>query len=163
MSALLTCTLLVQTHGYASRVQFRLACTKIPKDVLLLEIGPHALMRSPLRQNRSDLQYVATMKKGESAVDTLAAAVADLWRKGAIFSWPASAAPSAGVHPEREAQDTPFLAELVMTLRPTACTVPCHGPAFQHSWGLGAGMLCTAHVSDTIGDETRRECVSLWT
>ena len=42
----------LQTHGYASRVQFRLACTKIPKDVLLLEIGPHALMRSPLRQNR---------------------------------------------------------------------------------------------------------------
>ena len=94
----------VQTHGYASRVQFRLACTKIPKDVLLLEIGPHALMRSPLRQNRSDLQYVATMKKGESAVETLSAAVADLWRKGAIFSWPASAAPSAGVHPEREPQ-----------------------------------------------------------
>ncbi len=97
----------VQTHGYASRVQFRLACTKIPKDVLLLEIGPHALMRSPLRQNRSDLQYVATMKKGESAVETLSAAVADLWRKGAIFSWPASAAPSAGVHPEREPQQKP--------------------------------------------------------
>ena len=83
-------------------MQFRLACTKIPKDVLLLEIGPHALMRSPLRQNRSDLQYVATMKKGESAVETLSAAVADLWRKGAIFGWPASAAPSAGAHPERE-------------------------------------------------------------
>ena len=98
----------VQTHGYASRVQFRLACSKIPKDVLLLEIGPHALMRSPLRQNRSDLQYVATMKKGESAVETLSAAVADLWRKGAIFSWPASAAPSAGAHPERECEEAPF-------------------------------------------------------
>ena len=83
-------------------MQFRLACTKIPKDVLLLEIGPHALMRSPLRQNRSDLQYVATMKKGENAVETLKAAVADLWRKGAIFNWPASTAPSAGAHPERE-------------------------------------------------------------
>lgn len=94
----------MQTHGYASRVQFRLACTKIPKDVLLLEIGPHALMRSPLRQNRSDLQYVATMKKGESAVDTLTAAVADLWRKGAIFNWPASSAPSAGAHPECESR-----------------------------------------------------------
>ena len=48
----------MQTHGYASRVQFRLACSKIPKDTLLLEIGPHALMRSPLRQNRSDLQVL---------------------------------------------------------------------------------------------------------
>lgn len=83
-------------------MQFRLACTKIPKDVLLLEIGPHALMRSPLRQNRSDLQYVATMKKGDSAVDTLTAAVADLWRKGAIFNWPALSAPAAAAHPERE-------------------------------------------------------------
>jgi fatty acid synthase len=46
------CCAAPQTHGYGSRVQFRLACTKIPKDVLLLEIGPHALMRSPLRQNR---------------------------------------------------------------------------------------------------------------
>lgn len=93
---------MVQTHGYASRVQFRLACTKIPKDVVLLEIGPHALMRSPLRQNRSDLQYVATMKKGESAIDTLKAAVAELWRKGATFTWPTSPAPSPSEHPERE-------------------------------------------------------------
>ena len=49
-----------QTHGYASRVQFRLACTKIPKDVILLEIGPHALMRSPLRQNRCALCFTST-------------------------------------------------------------------------------------------------------
>ncbi|CAK0786732.1 hypothetical protein CVIRNUC_009946 [Coccomyxa viridis] len=89
-----------QTHGYASRVQFRLACSKIPKDVLLLEIGPHALMRSPLRQNRSDLQYVATMKKGESAVETLKVAVADLWRKGAVFDWPTATAPAPAEHPE---------------------------------------------------------------
>ena len=122
----------VQTHGYASRVQFRLACTKIPKDVLLLEIGPHALMRSPLRQNRSDLQYVATMKKGESAVDTLTAAVADLWRKGAIFNWPASSAPSAGSHPERESQapDSHLLSCL-------ACTTSTEiFPIFASSHGL---------------------------
>ena len=96
-------TVAAQTHGYASRVQFRLACSKIPKDVILLEIGPHALMRSPLRQNRSDLQYVATMKKGDSAVDTLKAAVADLWRKGASIRWSTSATPTPSAVPEREA------------------------------------------------------------
>lgn len=90
-----------QTHGYASRVQFRLACSKIPKDVILLEIGPHALMRSPLRQNRSDLQYVATMKKGDSAVDTLKAAIADLWRKGAAINWSTSVTPAPSATPER--------------------------------------------------------------
>ena len=45
-------------------------------------------------------QYVATMKKGESAVETLKAAVADLWRKGAVFNWPASMAPAPAEHPE---------------------------------------------------------------
>lgn len=92
---------MVQTHGYASRVQFRLACSKIPKDVIVLEIGPHALMRSPLRQNRSDLQYVATMKKGDSAVETLKAAVAELWRKGATIAWPTAPTPTPSELPER--------------------------------------------------------------
>ena len=50
---------------------------------------------------RPDLQYVATMKKGESAVDTLAAAVADLWRKGASIAWPVAPAPAPGPDPER--------------------------------------------------------------
>ncbi|EIE23140.1 hypothetical protein COCSUDRAFT_47508 [Coccomyxa subellipsoidea C-169] len=94
------CSGAYQTHGYASRVQFRLACSKIPKDVILLEIGPHALMRSPLRQNRSDLQYVATMKKGDSAVDTLKAAIADLWRKGAAINWSTSVTPAPSATPE---------------------------------------------------------------
>ena len=130
MLAVLDWDVLAQTHGYASRVQFRLACSKIPKDVLLLEIGPHALMRSPLRQNRSDLQYVATMKKGESAVETLSAAVADLWRKGAIFNWPVSAAPSAGAHPERESEDAPFTPG------------PLHSSTFGMRPSIGRIRLC---------------------
>ncbi len=47
-----------------------------------------------------DLQYVATMKKGESAVETLKVAVADLWRKGAVFDWPTATAPAPAEHPE---------------------------------------------------------------
>jgi fatty acid synthase len=90
-----------QTHGYASRVLFRQACAYIPKNVILLEIGPHAQMRSPLRHNRSDLQYVATMKKGDSAVDTIKAAVADLWRKGASVRWPVFPTPAPSATPER--------------------------------------------------------------
>ncbi len=50
---------------------------------------------------RPDLQYVATMKKGESAVDTLRAAVAELWRKGAAIAWPVPPAPAPGAAPER--------------------------------------------------------------
>ena len=50
-------------------MQFRLACSKIPKDVLLLEIGPHALMRSPLRQNRSDLQVQCRISASQRLMD----------------------------------------------------------------------------------------------
>ena len=39
-----------------STVSFTEACAAIPADVLLLEIGPHLIMRSPLRQNRPTLQ-----------------------------------------------------------------------------------------------------------
>ena len=42
-------------QSYVSRVRFVEACTAIPGDALLLEIGPHALLRSPLRQNRATL------------------------------------------------------------------------------------------------------------
>lgn len=125
--------MLLQTHGYASRVQFRLACSKIPKDVIMLEIGPHALMRSPLRQNRSDLQYVATMKKGESAVDTLKAAIADLWRKGASITWSTPATPSPSATPERTplSHPSPNILSLSKTINTYWCML-CPGVLQMH-------------------------------
>lgn len=118
--------------------------------MLLLEIGPHALMRSPLRQNRSDLQYVASMKKGENAVETLKAAVADLWRKGASFNWPASAAPSAGAHPERE----PLASAASTNPRHQISQEPCPLPLF---WGNSIeGVRETARRSSTFAGDASR-------
>ena len=77
----------VQVQSYKSRVLFKGACSAIPEDALLLEIGPHAIMRSPLRQNCAGLPYVSTMKKGEDGTLTLREAVAGLWRKGAALKW----------------------------------------------------------------------------
>ena len=76
-----------QVQSYKSRVLFKGACGAIPEDALLLEIGPHAIMRSPLRQNCAGLPYVSTMKKGEDGTLTLREAVAGLWRKGAALTW----------------------------------------------------------------------------
>ena len=39
-------------HGFACQVLFQQACARIPKGALCLEVGPHALLRTPLRQNR---------------------------------------------------------------------------------------------------------------
>lgn len=42
---------LPQVMSYKSRVLFKGACEQIPKEAVLLEIGPHSIMRSALRQN----------------------------------------------------------------------------------------------------------------
>ena len=74
-------------QSYKSRVLFKGACSAIPEDALLLEVGPHAIMRAPLRQNCAALPYVNVMKKGEDATLSLREAVAGLWRKGAALKW----------------------------------------------------------------------------
>lgn len=74
-------------QSYKSRVQFKAACAAIPEDAILLEVGPHAIMRAPLRQNCAALPYVGSMKKGDDATLSLREAVAGLWRKGAALKW----------------------------------------------------------------------------
>ncbi len=74
-------------QSYTSHVRFTEACAAIPADALLLEVGPHALLRSPLRQNRATLPYVSVMKKDAEAGATLRNGAADLWRKGAAMTW----------------------------------------------------------------------------
>ena len=71
-------------------------------------MGPHALLRSPLRQSRPDLPYVSLMRKGECGLDTLAAAVGDLWRKGAAVQWPSNPTPDGVKGAEREQPFPPF-------------------------------------------------------
>ena len=54
----------------------------------------------PCRPHRPDLQYVAAMRKDEDAVQTVPAAVAELWLKGASIKWhaPAAAISEPGEH-----------------------------------------------------------------
>ena len=70
------------------------AMAAIPSDAVLVEIGPHSVLRSPLRQGRPDLGYVALMQKGKCGLGSLSRAVADLWLKGAAIQWPAEEVPS---------------------------------------------------------------------
>ena len=81
------CTLL-QVHAYRNMVTFTAAAAQIPKDVVLLEVGPHGVLRSPLRQCRGELPYVSVMQKGCNALDTVHEAVCELWCKGAPIMWP---------------------------------------------------------------------------
>ena len=84
----------LQVHSYRNPVLFTGAAKDIPEDALLVEIGPHAILKSPLRQSRPDLPYVGSMKKGECGVQSLATAVGDLWRQGVPVKWSAGPVPT---------------------------------------------------------------------
>ena len=93
-----------QVYAFRNAVQFTAAAAQIPKNAVLFEIGPHGVLRSPLRQCCPELPYVAAMKKGGNASETVPGAVCDLWRKGASFAWPAPEPCEAGIiAPERVA------------------------------------------------------------
>ena len=81
-------------HSYRNPVLFTAAATDIPDNALLVEIGPHSILRAPLRQSRPDLSYVGTMKKGECGVASLANAVADMWSNGVPVTWSATTVPT---------------------------------------------------------------------
>ncbi len=87
-------------HSYRNPVLFTGAAQQIPKDSLLVEIGPHSILRSPLRQSRPDLGYVNVMRKGEDAVQSLTTAVGDMWRKGVAVQWKADPVPESHIGAE---------------------------------------------------------------
>lgn len=98
-------------QSYKSRVLFKAACGAIPEDAVVLEIGPHAIMRAPLRQNCAALPYVNTMKKGEDATLSVREAVAGLWRKGAALKWatpPTEAVPGGHHSPDTNLRRNTF-------------------------------------------------------
>ena len=80
-------------HSYRNPVLFTAAASEIPNGAIVVEIGPHSILRSPLRQSRPDLAYVGAMRKGDCGLQTVAAAVADLWRRGAPVRWRADPVP----------------------------------------------------------------------
>ena len=88
-------------HSYRNQVLFTQAAQAIPKDAILVEIGPHSILRSPLRQSRPDLPYVSLMRKGECGLRSLRDGIADLWRRGAAIKWPAPPLSADAVEAER--------------------------------------------------------------
>ncbi len=125
-------------QSYVSRVRFVEACAAIPADALLLEVGPHALLRSPLRQNRAALPYVSLMKKGSEAGASLRDGAADLWRKGVALAWrvPAAAADdgaAAAAELPRDVRDA-----LVSWNHATDYDLPSYS---TYSGGKGTGLF----------------------
>ena len=87
-------------YSFRNQVKFTAAVQQIPKNAVILEIGPHAILRSALRQNRPELAYIALMRKNECSQTSVASAVSELWRKGVPMQWLAPDVPSGGKRDE---------------------------------------------------------------
>ena len=81
---------------------FNAASQGIPEGAVIIEIGPHSILRSPLRQCRPDLPYVSLMKKGDCGLATLSAGLEDMWRHGVPVRWQADAVVEGAPGTERE-------------------------------------------------------------
>ena len=87
--------------AFRGAVRFTEAAARLPRGVLILEVGPAGVLRSPLRQSRPDLPYAVAMCRGCDAAASVPEAVAQLWCQGTPVAWPAEAPPSACAAPER--------------------------------------------------------------
>lgn len=91
-----------QVHSYRNPVLFASAAKDIPSNALLVEIGPHSILKSPLRQCRPDLAYVSTMTRNKEAAQTLEDAVSEMWQSGVPVAWNAAPLPTNASGTERK-------------------------------------------------------------
>jgi hypothetical protein len=92
----------MQVHSFRNQVRFTSATQTIPQGAVVVEIGPHAILRSAIRQTRPDLTYIPVMRKGDCGLATLATALSDLWRKGVAMQWNCNPVPSGTKRNEGE-------------------------------------------------------------
>ncbi|KAK9826437.1 hypothetical protein WJX81_005723 [Elliptochloris bilobata] len=144
------CSAAYHVAAFSRRVLFTAAVAAVPAGAVLLEVGPHSLLRGPLRQGRPNLAYVAAMRRGEAAAETLPGAVAELWRMGVAVAW-------------RAPPPTASEAELPRAVREALCAwdhseeyplgprpAPAEAASFSMTFDLGheAGAFLADHAVD---------------
>ncbi|KAK9803511.1 hypothetical protein WJX73_000573, partial [Symbiochloris irregularis] len=149
------CSAAYQVHSYRSPVLFTGAVKAIPKNALLVEIGPHSILRSPLRQSRPDLGYVGTMKKGDCAAKTLATAVGDMWRQGVPIQWTSGPVPTNATGTEVPRSIREALTSWDRTLFDVPMVIPNRpgpGVKFERMYDLGGedSYICDHAIDGNV-------------
>ncbi len=75
-------------EGVLKPVDFMEAIKKIPQNQIVLEIGPHSILKGIVKDNRPDLRYVSLMKKESDELQTLKEGLGQLWRLGIYINVP---------------------------------------------------------------------------
>ncbi len=69
-------------EGVLRPVDFAHAVKNIPQNSVVLEIGPHSVLRSLIKENRPDLKYASFMKRDTNELETLKEGLGKLWKFG---------------------------------------------------------------------------------
>eukprot|EP00457_Paulinella_chromatophora_P000069 gb/GEZN01000069.1/.p1 GENE.gb/GEZN01000069.1/~~gb/GEZN01000069.1/.p1 ORF type:complete len:2536 (-),score=350.23 gb/GEZN01000069.1/:442-7830(-) len=69
-------------------VDFPSACAKIPAKSIVLEVGPHGIMRPYLTELLPEATYISMMAKNKPGLQTAARGLAELWVNGAELQAP---------------------------------------------------------------------------
>ncbi len=70
-------------HGVLRPVDFIKAVSHLPQNAIVLEIGPHTVLKTLIKDNRPDVKYASLMKKDADEVETLKEGLGKLWKFGA--------------------------------------------------------------------------------
>lgn len=69
-------------------VDFIRTLHKIPQNGIILEIGPHPILKTLIKDNRPDLKYACLMKKNTSEIETFKEGLGKLWKYGTSLQMP---------------------------------------------------------------------------
>lgn len=70
--------------GFLSKVNFRQAIKQIPKDAIIIEIGPCGLLKTPIKQSNDQVHYFASQKYNNPFFTGLNLLKKNLWLEGGI-------------------------------------------------------------------------------
>ena len=76
--------------GVLNPVDFSAALSKIPKNAIVLEVGPHCTLRPYVAEVLPECAYVPMMMANKSAALTVSAALASIWNLGGTVRNPVS-------------------------------------------------------------------------
>jgi fatty acid synthase, animal type len=81
-NGMLVCDAKFFAKNMCDKVLYSQAVKALPPNAIVLEIGPHSLLKSIITTTRNDLTVIPLMVKRTSSIETLKKAINELWLRG---------------------------------------------------------------------------------
>eukprot|EP00884_Botryococcus_braunii_P002848 jgi/Botrbrau1/12564/Bobra.0169s0099.1 len=157
-------------RGYRHACLFRQACQAIPAGAVVVEVGPHNILRSLIRQNQADVVQavqVPLMQRGQNSLHSLLQGLGELWKLGYDVKWPSPTTDSeVGTLPARMPRR---LKEALVgwdhrSTMPVPMRVPTKSSAYTRTFDLAGreAFICDHVVDGQIIIPATAYVVSVW-